>query len=128
MKYREDKVDKDLRAWFVNDLTKALLRGIFLKEGALRGINNLSLKFDYPIVAFAGVNGAGKSTILAMACCAFHNGRTGFKLLEERRHTTHSPTFLFSTHKKWRRRGSRFTIRLLMTTGRRALNAQMEKE
>lgn len=27
MKYREDKVDKDLRAWFVNDLTKALLRG-----------------------------------------------------------------------------------------------------
>lgn len=80
MKYREAKVDKDLRAWFANDLTKGLLRGIVLQEGALRGINNLSLTFDYPIVAFAGVNGAGKSTILAMACCGFHNGRAGFKL------------------------------------------------
>lgn len=80
MKYRESQVDKDLRSWFTNDLTKALLRGIVLQEGALRGINKLSLSFDFPIVAFAGVNGAGKSTVLAMACCAFHNKRTGFRL------------------------------------------------
>ncbi len=80
MKYRESQVDKDLRSWFSNDLTKALLRGIVLQEGALRGINNLSLSFDFPIVAFAGINGAGKSTVLAMACCAFHNKRTGFRL------------------------------------------------
>lgn len=80
MKYRESKTDKDLRSWFSNDLSKALLRGITLKQGALRGVNNLSLRFEYPIVAFAGVNGAGKSTILAMACCAFHNVPKGFRL------------------------------------------------
>lgn len=80
MKYRESKMDKDLRAWFSNDLSKALLRGITLDQGALRGVNNLSLQFDYPIVAFAGINGAGKSTILAMASCAFHNAPDGFCL------------------------------------------------
>ncbi|PPV05249.1 AAA domain [Xanthomonas bromi] len=80
MKYRESKIDKDLRSWFSNDLSKALLRGIHLNKGSLRGVNNLSLSFDYPIVAFAGVNGAGKSTILAMACCAFHNSPKGFSL------------------------------------------------
>lgn len=80
MKYRESKVDKDLRAWFANDFSKGLLRGISLKQGALRGVNKLDLSFDFPIVAFAGVNGAGKSTILAMACCAFHNSSAGFSL------------------------------------------------
>lgn len=80
MKYRESKIDKDLRSWFANDLTKSLLRGIKLKEGAIRGINRLSLEIDFPIVALAGVNGAGKSTILAMACCAFHNRKNGFRL------------------------------------------------
>ncbi|WP_255481405.1 AAA family ATPase [Rhodanobacter sp. ANJX3] len=64
----------------MNDLSKALLRSIKLTKGALRGINSLSLSFDYPIVAFSGVNGAGKSTILAMACCAFHNKLDGYKL------------------------------------------------
>lgn len=87
MKYRESKVDRDLRSWFANDLTKALLRGINLQEGAIRGINSLSLAIDFPVVAFAGVNGAGKSTILAMACCAFHNRKTGFRL--PRRKTTY---------------------------------------
>jgi len=80
MKYRESKMDKDLRAWFSNDLSKALLRGISLDQGALRGVNNLSLNFDFPIVAFAGINGAGKSTILAMVSCAFHNAADGFCL------------------------------------------------
>lgn len=80
MKYRESQIDKDLRSWFISDLSKSLLRGIKLTKGSLRGINSLSLTFDYPIVAFSGVNGAGKSTILAMACCAFHNEIDGFKL------------------------------------------------
>lgn len=80
MKYRESQLDKDLRTWFANDMSKALLRSIKLCKGAIRGINSLDIKLDYPIVAFAGVNGAGKSTILAMACCAFHNKQKGFKL------------------------------------------------
>lgn len=80
LKYRESKLDKDLRAWFANDLSKGLLRGIDLMAGSMRGVNSLSLNFDYPIVAFAGVNGAGKSTILAMAACAYHNVPNGFSL------------------------------------------------
>lgn len=80
MKYRESKRDKDLRTWFMNDMTKALLRSIHLTTGSFRGLNSLELIFNYPITAIAGKNGAGKSTVLALACCAFHNSGNGFKL------------------------------------------------
>ena len=80
MKYRESQIDKELRQWFNNDLSKALLRKIHLTEGSLRGVNSLNIDFTYPISAFAGVNGAGKSTILAMACCAYHAKTDGYKL------------------------------------------------
>ncbi|WP_115510047.1 ATP-dependent nuclease [Xanthomonas arboricola] len=87
MKYRESQTDKELRTWFVNDFSKLLLRKISLRKGTLRGINSLDLAIDYPITAIAGANGAGKSTILAMACCAYHNTPKGFKL--PRRKTTY---------------------------------------
>ena len=77
MKYRESKLDKELRQWFSNDLSKALLRRIQLTEGSMRGVNSLDIDLTYPITAFAGVNGAGKSTILAMACCAYHGRSSG---------------------------------------------------
>lgn len=80
MKYRESKTDKKLRHRFMNDNSHASLRRIYLKEGELRGINSLDIRFDYPITAIAGKNGAGKSTILALACCAFHNQKNGFRL------------------------------------------------
>lgn len=80
MKYRESKIDKDLRGWFASDLSKALLKRIYIHKGHLRGVSSLDINFTYPITAFAGVNGAGKSTILAMACCAFHNTKGTFKL------------------------------------------------
>lgn len=79
MKYRESQKDKKLRQRFANDYAHALLRRIVLTEGALRGINSLDIRFDYPITAIAGKNGAGKSTILALACCAYHNYKNGFK-------------------------------------------------
>jgi predicted ATPase len=56
------------------------LRKINLNKGTLRGLSSFSVDFDYPITAIAGKNGAGKSTMLALACCAFHNASTGFKL------------------------------------------------
>lgn len=65
---------------FANDYTHASLRRIYLQQGSLRGINSLDINFVYPITAIAGKNGAGKSTILAMACCAYHNSKNGFKL------------------------------------------------
>lgn len=80
MKYRESQKDKQLRKRFANDNAHALLRRISLKEGILRGINELNIAFQYPITAIAGRNGAGKSTILALACCAYHNDKSGFKL------------------------------------------------
>ncbi|WP_408003341.1 AAA family ATPase [Pseudomonas fildesensis] len=73
MKYRDSKLDKELRQWFFNDYSKRLLRRIKITEGSIRGLNHLDVSFDYPITAFAGVNGSGKSTILALACCAYHN-------------------------------------------------------
>ena len=84
MKYRESHKDKKLRAWFVADMTRALLRRIWLKAGVFRGLNSLDLSLEYPITAIAGKNGAGKSTILALACCAFHQNKNGFKLPKRR--------------------------------------------
>jgi predicted ATPase len=46
----------------------------------MRGLSPFNLELDFPITAIAGKNGSGKSTILALACCAFHNTSTGFKL------------------------------------------------
>ncbi|MFZ3127321.1 MAG: AAA family ATPase [Rhodoferax sp.] len=51
-----------------------------MTAGTLRGLNALDINFEYPITAIAGKNGAGKSTILALASCAFHNSASGFKL------------------------------------------------
>jgi predicted ATPase len=50
-----------------------------LIDGHLRGLYPFSVEFEYPISAFAGENGSGKSTILAMAACTFHNKKRGYK-------------------------------------------------
>jgi ABC-type branched-subunit amino acid transport system ATPase component len=97
MKYRECKKDKKLRLRFANDNSHALLRRIVLTEGELRGINSLDIYFEYPITAIAGKNGAGKSTILALACCAYHNQKTGFKL-PKRKYTYYTFSDFFVQH------------------------------
>lgn len=79
MNYRESATDKKLRKWFGSDNTKSMLKSIRIKTGQIRGITPAHIEFDYPISAFAGINGAGKSTILALACCAFHNTPNGYK-------------------------------------------------
>lgn len=84
MKYRESQKDNRLRRYFLNDYSHAHLRAIRLSVGELRGLNALNISFDYPITAIAGKNGAGKSTILALACCAYHNDRDGFKLAKRK--------------------------------------------
>jgi len=48
-------------------------------DGHLRSIGKFDVTFKYPISAIAGENGSGKSTILAIAACAFHNKKKGFK-------------------------------------------------
>ncbi|MEE5092518.1 AAA family ATPase [Xanthomonas euvesicatoria] len=96
-------VQSFLRAWFISDNTKALLRGIKLIKGSIRGINSLDIEFHYPIAAFAGVNGAGKSTILALASCAFHNNPGGYKLKKGKQIITHLKTSSYNTRTKLRR-------------------------
>lgn len=80
MKYTDSPLDKKLRKWFVNDYSRKLLRSIELVHGSFRGVSPFEVGFDYPIAAIAGKNGAGKSTLIAIACCAYHNEKSGFKL------------------------------------------------
>lgn len=96
-KYRESEADKKLRKWFTNDMSRGLLRSIKLRKGAMRGLTPFEMSFDYPITAIAGRNGAGKSTILAMACCAYHNRKDGFKL-KRRRNTYYTFSDFFVQH------------------------------
>ncbi len=77
MSYLESYIDSNLRKWFQNDNSRQLLRSIELR-GSLRGLSSFNVDFNYPITAIAGKNGSGKSTILALACCAFHNNKNGF--------------------------------------------------
>ncbi len=71
--YCKSQIDKDNFKWFENDGTVRSLKSVNLLLGQLRGLNPCRIDFKYPITAIAGRNGAGKSTILAMACCAYHN-------------------------------------------------------
>ena len=59
--------------WFNKNTEPITLKSIELNNGKLRGLFPCKLEFNYPISAIAGKNGSGKSTILAMACCAYHN-------------------------------------------------------
>jgi len=82
MSYRESRIDRQNARWFQVDNTRATLHAINLRVGHLRGLYPFGVEFEYPISAFAGENGSGKSTILAMAACAFHNNRKGYKPLD----------------------------------------------
>ena len=80
MKYRYSHLDKKNLDWFLHDMTRGTLVTIQLRRGSIRGIKNLDLSFQYPISVIAGANGAGKSTVLALAACAYHNVVKGFRL------------------------------------------------
>jgi predicted ATPase len=99
MKYRESKTDKDLRSWFCGDFSKALLRQIRVVKGNLRGVSSLDIALTYPITAFAGVNGAGKSTILALASCAYHADKNAYKL-PRRKHPYYTFSDFFIQHRE----------------------------
>jgi energy-coupling factor transporter ATP-binding protein EcfA2 len=51
----------------------------------------MRLDFHYPITAIAGRNGSGKTTVLALAACAYHNFSKGFRLPGRKR-----PYYTFS--------------------------------
>ena len=84
MKYQYTEVDQDNLKWFAHDCTVASLTAINLKIGTLRGLHKFDIEFTYPISVIAGKNRSGKSTLLAMAACAFHNKKDGFTLPERK--------------------------------------------
>ena len=91
MAYLYSQVDTSISSWFRNDPTAQTLRAITLETGAIRGLSDLTINFDYPLTAIAGRNGSGKSTLLAMAACAFHNQPSGFNPLNRK-----NPYYTFS--------------------------------
>ncbi|MFN9558116.1 MAG: ATP-dependent nuclease, partial [Dolichospermum sp.] len=80
MAYTYSDLDNKNSKWFINDTTRATLLSIELRKGQIRGLENVTIDFHYPITAIAGRNGSGKTTVLALAACAFHNNDKGFKL------------------------------------------------
>ena len=79
MTYKYSNDDKANFKWFQNDHTRQSLRSIELTEGSLRGLYPFRADFQFPITAIAGSNGSGKSTLLALAACAYHNHKAGYK-------------------------------------------------
>ena len=49
------------------------LKSIEFNEVGLRGVKNTTIDFNYPITAIAGANGIGKTTILQLIACLYHN-------------------------------------------------------
>lgn len=80
MKYRYSTTDNKNFEWFKNDVSRSSLKRISLTQGEIRGLSNFSIDFTYPLSVIAGTNCSGKSTILALALCAYHNHRDGFKM------------------------------------------------
>ena len=78
MSYNYSQIDKDNIKWFDNDTTVKSLKSISLNIGTLRGLTPFKILMRYPITVIAGKNGSGKSTILALACCAYHNNKKGY--------------------------------------------------
>lgn len=80
MAYIPTDIDQKNSNWFNNDNTRQSLTGIELVTGRMRGLTPFTLEIRYPITAIAGNNGTGKTTLLALAACAFHAPRKGFRL------------------------------------------------
>lgn len=100
--YRESETDRKNRQWFANNKTCNTLQKISIEQSSIRGLGKFEMSFYYPITVIVGENGAGKSTVLSLVSCAFHNN-TSFcpmSLLsntkKQRRHYTYSDFFAFT--------------------------------
>ena len=85
MSYSYSQIDRRNQVWFKNDIEAKSLMDLELRVGTLRGLHPCKIHMEYPISVIAGKNGSGKSTLLAMACCAFHNKKTGYVPADRRK-------------------------------------------
>lgn len=103
MNYKESKIDRDNKSWFDNDKTRNSLKEITISGCNIRGLYPSTISFNYPICAIAGLNGCGKSTILALVSCAFHN-ETDFipnsKIGQKYPYYTFSDFFVFAPEER----------------------------
>jgi len=99
MSYRYSNIDRKNLKWFGADNSVATLSSMALTTGQLRGLRPFRMKLKYPISAIAGINGSGKSTVLAMAACAYHNESSDFEPpLSRRSYYTFGDFFVQSSH------------------------------
>jgi predicted ATPase len=61
----------EMRRQFNNEQWPKFIRSVTIDK--LRGWDNQTIKFRFPVCAIAGENGSGKSTILRAAVCAYTN-------------------------------------------------------
>ncbi|WP_425477463.1 AAA family ATPase [Stenotrophomonas terrae] len=80
MRYQHSDVDRKNIERFSNDVSRCSLKSITLRKGAIRALSKFNIQFKYPLSAISGRNGSGKSTVLALAACAFHGKPTGWRL------------------------------------------------
>lgn len=104
--YKDSELDKRNRQWFVNNQTCNTLLKLAVSQSSIRGLGKFSVEFKYPITVIAGENGCGKSTILSLVSCAFHNN-TPFcpmSLLsnkkKQRTYYTYSDFFAFTAEER----------------------------
>jgi hypothetical protein len=73
---RLNDTERDLFKWWQNSdsFPYPILRRVSVKgDPGLRGIQDLSIDFNYPLTVVCGKNGSGKTTILALAVLGFHS-------------------------------------------------------
>ena len=105
MSYKRSQLDEDNFKWFEHRKSLNSLKRLSITKGGIRGLRApFELNFEYPITAIVGENGSGKSTILAMAACAFHNSgsftpqnRVRLNTSQIRRYYRYSDFFTFNS-------------------------------
>jgi predicted ATPase len=80
MSYSYSQLDQRNLEWFTTVTSRQTLQSIRVLIGEIRGLRNLVIDFKYPITAIAGRNGSGKTTVLCLAACAYHNSTNGYRL------------------------------------------------
>lgn len=78
MSYKKSQLDKKNFKWFAADSTRASMVSIELQSGVIRGLSEFRVDISYPITVFSGSNGSGKSTMLALSACAYHNAKNAY--------------------------------------------------
>ena len=113
--YKETETDRRNFQWFTHNTSCNTLVKIAVNESSIRGLGQFSVDFNYPITVIAGVNGCGKSTILSLASCAFHNN-TDFcpaslisNRRKQRKHYTYSDFFAFTREERGFLQGIKIT-------------------